>query len=107
MGPHPRSTPPNKRPRIPFDGISHANTAEAQKIRIGARAQRVRRLPYLAPAVVFVALIVVLGWGLNHDPHEIPSAMIEKSVSAFNLPPVKGRSLGLSDTDLKGEVSLV
>ena len=33
--------------------------------------------------------------------------MIGKPVPQFSLPPVKGRSLGLSDADLKGEVSLV
>jgi cytochrome c biogenesis protein CcmG/thiol:disulfide interchange protein DsbE len=68
---------------------------------------RGRRLLYLAPAVVFVALTVMFGWGLNHDPHEIPSTMIGKPVPEFSLPPVKGRSLGLSDADLRGAVSLV
>ena len=49
----------------------------------------------------------MLAWGLSRDPREIPSALIGKPVPAFALPPVEGRTLGLSSADLKGEVSLV
>lgn len=73
----------------------------------GAVELRRRRLRYLAPVIVFIALALMLGWGLTHDPREIPSTLIGKSVPRFSLPPVKGRSLGLSNVDLKGEVSLV
>jgi len=66
-----------------------------------------RRLRYLAPIVVFIALALTLGWGLTHDPRAIPSTLIGKSVPRFCLPPVKGRVLGLSNTDLTGEDSLV
>jgi cytochrome c biogenesis protein CcmG/thiol:disulfide interchange protein DsbE len=41
------------------------------------------------------------------NPNEIPSALIGKPVPQFDLPPVKGRTLGLSSQDLKGKVSLV
>src|SRR5690606_16548335 len=40
-------------------------------------------------------------------PSNLPSTLISKPVPDFALPPVKGRTLGLSSTDLKGEVSLV
>lgn len=73
----------------------------------GSASVTTRRLRYLAPVIVFVALAGLLGWGLNRDPREIPSTMIGKPVPQFSLPPVKGRTLGLSDADLKGEVSLV
>lgn len=66
-----------------------------------------RRLRYLIPLVAFVALALMLGWGLTHDPREIPSTLIGKLVPPFSLPPVKGRLLGLSNTDLQGKVSLV
>jgi cytochrome c biogenesis protein CcmG/thiol:disulfide interchange protein DsbE len=72
-----------------------------------AVAARPRRLRLLIPALVFVALALMLGWALNHDPREIPSALIDKPVPQFSLPPVKGRTLGLSSDDLRGEVSLV
>lgn len=40
-------------------------------------------------------------------PREIPSPLIGKAVPEFALPPVRGRTLGLSSADLKGEVSIV
>ncbi|AQQ08136.1 thiol:disulfide interchange protein (plasmid) [Roseibium algicola] len=68
-----------------------------------------RRRNFLAflPLAGAVLLGVVLAWGLTRDPSILPSTLIGKSVPAFELPPVKGRTLGLSSTDLKGEVSLV
>ncbi|WP_246226008.1 DsbE family thiol:disulfide interchange protein [Chelativorans xinjiangense] len=59
------------------------------------------------PVGVFAALAVVLGWGLSRNAQIIPSALIGKEVPEFSLPPVQGRTLGLSSADLKGEVSLV
>ena len=73
----------------------------------GEVAARPRRLRHLIPAVVFVALALMLGWALNHDPRELPSALIDKPVPQFSLAPVKGRTLGLSSDDLRGEVSVV
>jgi cytochrome c biogenesis protein CcmG/thiol:disulfide interchange protein DsbE len=46
-------------------------------------------------------------YGLTLDPSKIPSVLVGSPVPEFTLPPVKGRSLGLSASDLKGEVSLV
>jgi hypothetical protein len=51
-----------------------------------------RRLRHLIPAVVFVALALMLGWALNHDPRELPSALIDKPVPQFSLAPVKERA---------------
>lgn len=65
------------------------------------------RLVFLLPVLVFLALAVVLGVGLFLDPREVPSPLIGKPVPEFTLPPVRGRTLGLSSADLKGEVSLV
>jgi cytochrome c biogenesis protein CcmG, thiol:disulfide interchange protein DsbE len=65
------------------------------------------RLRYGLPIIVFAALALMLSWALNRDPHTIPSALIGQPVPQFKLPPVKGRTLGLSSTDLKDEVSLV
>ena len=69
--------------------------------------KRASRLRHLVPLVAFSALALMLGWALTHNPREIPSALIGKPVPQFNLPPVPGRILGLSNTDLVGEVSLV
>lgn len=63
--------------------------------------------------LLFIPLLAFLGLGgvsyfvLGHDPHLVPSALIGRPIPQFNLPPVKGRSLGLSSADLAGHVSLV
>ncbi|MGH6701844.1 MAG: DsbE family thiol:disulfide interchange protein [Bradyrhizobium sp.] len=66
-----------------------------------------RHLRYVVPVVAFAALALTFGWALNHNPREIPSALIGKAVPQFVLPPVKGRALGFSSADLVGEASLV
>src|SRR3546814_5028626 len=68
---------------------------------------RFRSLLFLVPVAAFVALALALAWGLTRDPRELPSALIGKPVPDFALPPVQGRTLGLSSTDLQGEVGLV
>ena len=72
-----------------------------------ASAPPLRRLRYLTPVAAFVALLAVFGWGLSHNPRDVPSALLGKAVPQFKLPPVKGRTLGLSSDNLVGEVSLV
>lgn len=58
-------------------------------------------------------LAVVAGMMAGPAGGEIPNALIfglaplGKLVPEFDLPPVEGRRLGLSDKDLKGKVSLV
>ena len=68
---------------------------------------RRRNVLAFLPLTVAAVLGVVLAWGLTRDPSNLPSTLIGKAVPDFALPPVKGRTLGLSSTDLKGEVSLV
>jgi cytochrome c biogenesis protein CcmG, thiol:disulfide interchange protein DsbE len=59
------------------------------------------------PMAIFAVLAVLLGVGLTLNPREIPSPLIGKPVPDFELPPVKGRTLGLSSADLRGEVTVV
>lgn len=66
-----------------------------------------RRLLLAVPAIGFVGLAAVFAKGLTRDPSLIPSALVGKKIPIFDLPPVKGRSLGLSSKNLVGEVSLV
>lgn len=66
-----------------------------------------RRLLYVAPAAGFIGLAGLFAWGLNQDPRVLPSALIGKPVPMFALPPVQGRTLGLANTDLVGQVSLM
>jgi len=68
---------------------------------------RRRNVLAFLPLALAAVLGVVLAWGLTRDPSNLPSTLIGKPVPDFALPPVKGRTLGLSRVDLKGEVSLV
>ena len=61
----------------------------------------------LIPASTFLVIVVLLGVGLTMDPRIVPSPLIGKSVPVFSLAPVQGRALGLSNTNLTHEVSLV
>ena len=65
------------------------------------------RVRFLVPMLVFGGIAVALGIGLTLNPREIPSTLIGSPVPEFELPPVQGRSLGLSSLGLRGEVSLV
>jgi len=65
------------------------------------------RMAMYAPIVLFLGMAVIFGLGLTLNPREIPSPLIGKPVPVFDLPAVKGRTLGLSTASLQGEVSLV
>jgi cytochrome c biogenesis protein CcmG/thiol:disulfide interchange protein DsbE len=66
-----------------------------------------RRLLYFMPLAGFAGIAAAFAWGLTRNPQELPSALIGKPVPTFSLPPVQGRTLGLSSADLKGQVSLL
>jgi len=66
-----------------------------------------RRLLFLAPLAVVFGIGAAFAVGLTLDPRQIPSELIGRPAPAFELLPVQGRSLGLSSSDLVGEVSLV
>ena len=69
-----------------------------------------RRFGYLIPVAVFVIIGIGLGVGLTRDPSTLPSALIDKPVPAFDLPPIKAAGFdkpGLASDDLKGKVQLV
>lgn len=66
-----------------------------------------RSILAFVPLAAFAGLVGVFAVGLGRDPSILPSTLIGKSVPDFDLPPVKGRTLGLSSADLRGEVTLV
>lgn len=66
-----------------------------------------RRLLYLLPFLLFIGVGVAFYLGFERDPRDIPSALIDKPVPAFDLPPLPGRTEGLSAERLKGDVTLV
>lgn len=74
-------------------------TSETQKPRRG--------LSMTLPLSVFIGITILLAIGLTMDPKEVPSPLIDKPAPKIDLPPVQGRRLGLANSDLEGEVSLV
>lgn len=70
-----------------------------------------RRLMFLLPALVFVAIAGYFLWGLGpaRDPSAVPTAMIDKPVPDFDLAAVPGLGVpGLATADLAGgEVAMV
>ena len=66
-----------------------------------------RRWPYLLPLAVFLTMAGYFYVGLSRDPAVLPSVLIDQTVPPFDLPPIQGRTGGLSSDDLKGQVSLV
>ncbi len=67
------------------------------------------RFLYLLPLSVFLVLAVYFAIGLTKDPKILPSALINKPVPEFSLPPIEGGpGKGFSSADLKGKgVSVV
>ena len=66
-----------------------------------------RRLLTAIPALGFIGLAGLLASRLGLDDSRLPSTLIGKHAPAFSLPPVQGRTHGLSSANLLGEVSLV
>lgn len=66
-----------------------------------------RRLVVSLPLVGAAGLLGVFALQLGRDPSLVASPLIGKPVPTFDLPPVQGRSRGLSSADLRGRVSLV
>ncbi len=56
---------------------------------------------------VFALIAIFFAVGLTLGPTSLSSVLIGKSAPEFDLPPVVGRDLGMSDKDLSGQVSLV
>lgn len=61
----------------------------------------------LAPLIVFGLIAAAFYGGLGIDTMSLPSPLINEPAPQFSLPPLPGRSEGLSSADLKGHVSLV
>lgn len=80
---------------------------ETFRSKVGFQRRAVYRVFFAAPVVFFGILAIALGWSLTRNARDIPSALIGNPVPEFALPPVAGRTLGLSSGDLRGEVSLV
>ncbi len=59
---------------------------------------------FLIPLVLFVALVVFLAIGLNRDPHEVPSPLINKAAPAFEVPQLAEPNKTFSPESMRGRV---
>jgi cytochrome c biogenesis protein CcmG/thiol:disulfide interchange protein DsbE len=62
---------------------------------------------YVIPLVIFVIVIVFLAIGLGHDPHEVPSPLINKPAPAFRLAQLKDPGKTFSSQEMQGRVWLL
>jgi len=63
-----------------------------------------KRLGFLIPLFAFIALAVVLAIGLDRDPREVPSPLIDKPAPAFRLTRLEDPGTTIALADLRGQV---
>ena len=66
-----------------------------------------RKLIFLLPVALFAVLMIAFAVGLRHDPHLVPSALIDRPAPDFALPGLYESAKGLTRNDLDGRVTLV
>ena len=62
---------------------------------------------FIWPFVIFIVLAGFLLVGLNLNPREVPSPLIDKPAPAFTLPQLHDPSKQFSSQDMKGQVWLL
>lgn len=65
-----------------------------------------KRLLFILPVALFVAVIGAFTLGLRHDPSHITSVLIDKPLPEFALPAVRNNQ-GLTSADFRGEPMLL
>lgn len=59
---------------------------------------------FLIPLVLFIGLVVFLAIGLNRDPHEVPSPLINKAAPSFEVSQLAEAKKTFSPASMKGQV---
>ena len=62
---------------------------------------------YLVPLAIFMVLVAFLYRGLSLDPKLVPSPLVGKPMPSFTLTRLQDPDATISDTDIKGKVSLL
>jgi cytochrome c biogenesis protein CcmG/thiol:disulfide interchange protein DsbE len=62
---------------------------------------------FAIPLIFFILLVAFLAVGLRHDPHEVPSPLINKAAPAFQLSQLRDPTLKFSAQDMRGKVWLL
>ena len=63
-----------------------------------------KRWQFLAPLALFAVLLGFLAVGLNLNPREVPSPLIDKPAPAFDLARLDDPAQRITHADLKGQV---
>ena len=59
---------------------------------------------FLIPLLLFIGLVVFLEIGLNRDPHEVPSPLINKAAPTFEISQLADTNKAFSPASMKGQV---
>lgn len=59
---------------------------------------------FLIPLLLFIVLVIFLGIGLNRDPREVPSPLINKPAPAFEVVQLAQPNKTFSPANMKGQV---
>ena len=62
------------------------------------------KLKFLLPLLLFIVLVVFLAIGLNRDPQEVPSPLINKPAPVFEIPQLSDANQSFSPASMKGQV---
>jgi cytochrome c biogenesis protein CcmG, thiol:disulfide interchange protein DsbE len=62
------------------------------------------KVKFLIPLVLFVVLVIFLAIGLNRDPHEVPSPLINKLAPSFDIPQLAEPNKTFSPASMQGQV---
>jgi cytochrome c biogenesis protein CcmG/thiol:disulfide interchange protein DsbE len=62
------------------------------------------KVKFLIPLLLFTVLVIFLAIGLNRDPQEVPSPLINKLAPAFEIPQLSEAKQSFSPASMKGQV---
>jgi cytochrome c biogenesis protein CcmG/thiol:disulfide interchange protein DsbE len=62
------------------------------------------KVKFLLPLLLFIVLVIFLAIGLNRDPQEVPSPLINKPAPAFEIPQLSEANQSFSPASMKGQV---
>lgn len=66
-----------------------------------------RPVVFAIPLALFIALVVFLFIGLQRDPHEVPSPLINRPAPAFQLPQLQEQTKTFTAQEMRGKVWLL
>ena len=62
------------------------------------------KVKFLLPLMLFIVLVIFLAIGLNRDPQEVPSPLINKPAPVFEIPQLSDTNQTFSPASMKGQV---